>query len=181
MDKEKELEKAAKKAEKMEKTVEGEKAEVVKAGSKVPTTKAAKKEKTPKQKKIAGVVTLVIGAAVMIAGLVFMLVNLFAEPGLRDAEYLVEVGTWVREDEPDVIWNFTEVGKGELTVNGGGQNYDFLWSIDGEQMIVETDWLYTLDDTYGYEIDQNARTLTLTNGDEYGLAVYTFVPVEAEK
>lgn len=113
-----------------------------------------------------GVLALAVGAAVCIAGLIFMLVQLFAEPGLADAEFLVSSGSWVREDEPSVIWNFTEVGKGQLTTNSHKNDYDFIWAISGDKLQVETEWLYTFSNEFLYKLDQEAKTLTLSDGEK---------------
>lgn len=135
-----------------------------------------KRLKRPEQKKgRAGIVVFVIGATTLVAGVAFLLFNLFKAPDIRDAEYLVQISTWQREDEPTVVWNFTEIGKGKLTTNFYLDEYDFIWAMDGEQLKIETDWLYTLDDEYTYKLDQSAKTLTLANGEK----TYTFVPAEA--
>lgn len=125
-----------------------------------------KKTSQKSTKKWVGLIVMLVGILVCIAGLVFLLINIFAEPGLRDAEYLVEVGEWVREDEPAVIWKFTEVGKGTLTTNSHTNDYNFIWAISGETLEVETSWLYTLNDNYTYVIDQSAKTLILTSGEK---------------
>ena len=133
-----------------------------------------KKTSKKSTKKLVGLITMLVGILVCIAGLVFFLINIFAEPGLRDAEYLVKVGTWVREDEPAVIWNFTEIGKGVLTTNSHTNDYNFIWAISGETLEVETSWLYTLDDNYTYKLSQSDKTLILTKDEE----TIKFVPAE---
>ena len=130
--------------------------------------KKAKKDK----KKVFGIVSFVVGLLVLAGGLAFLLYNLFKAPDVRDAEYLVEVGAWQLEDELTVVWNFTEIGKGKLTTNFYINEYDFLWAMDGDQLKIETDWLYTLNNEYTYELDQGAKTLTLKNGEE----TFTFIP-----
>lgn len=127
-------------------------------------------------KKTVSFVVLLCGIMVCVAGLVFLLVNLFTGPGLRDAEYLVEVGQWVREDEPSVIWQFTEIGKGSLTTNAHTNDYDFIWAIDGESFNVETYWLYTLNDSYNYSVSQTDKTFTLTSENKE----IKFVPLKTE-
>ena len=79
--------------------------------------------------------------------------------------------------EPSVVWNFTEVGKGTLTTNGHINDYDFIWALENGKLLVETDWLYALDDTYDYSLDKSAGTLTLTNEDEKH--VFRAVPSES--
>ena len=115
------------------------------------------------KKKKAGIILLIIGGVVLIAGTVFALVNILAEPKPRDADYLVKVGEWEREDTPGVIWNFTEIGKGTLTTNNHTNDYDFIWSLEEDELKIETDWLYALDDTYNYVLDQSNATLTLND------------------
>ena len=132
-------------------------------------------EKPAKDKKNrGGFIMLLVGILVCVAGLVFLLVNILAKPGLRDAEYLVEVGTWVRRDEPSVEWKFTEVGKGVLTTNAHTNDYDFIWALDEDTLKVETAWLYTLNDSFVYELNQSDKTLTLTKDEE----TIVFIPAE---
>lgn len=109
----------------------------------------------------ASIVVLIIGLVALAAGLAFMLIRLSQGAGLRDAEYLVEMGAWAREDAPGVVWEFTEVGKGRLTTNDGVNEYSFLWAIEGDTLLIETDWLYTLNDTYQYQLDQGGERLVL--------------------
>lgn len=132
-------------------------------------TQPKKQPKQKSKKKLVGFIVLLCGIMVCVAGLVFLLVNLFTGPGLRDAEYLVKVGQWVREDEPNVIWNFTEIGKGSLTSNNHTNDYEFIWELDEETLKVETSWLYNLNNEYSYEIEDGRLILNDT---------ITFVPAE---
>lgn len=131
-----------------------------------------KVKKKSNKKKVWGIVIFVFGLLVLAAGVTFLLFNLLKGPNVRDAEYLVEIGAWEREDEPTVVWNFTEIGKGTLTTNFHINDYEFIWRIDGETLKIETDWLYELNDEYTYKLDQGAKTLTIV-GEENS---YTFVP-----
>ena len=73
-----------------------------------------------------------------------------------------------------VIWTFTEIGKGTLTTNNHLNDYDFVWALEDGRMIVQTEWLYELDDEYEYELDQSAGTLTLSDGEnEYQFVAQT--------
>lgn len=114
-----------------------------------------------KNDKKSSIIVAAVGAVVFAIGLIVFLVNILAKPGLRDAEYLVEIGAWEREDAPSVVWNFTEIGKGTLTTNGHQNDYDFIWALDGDKIKIETDWLYTLNDEYTYTLDQGTGVLTL--------------------
>ena len=117
-------------------------------------------------KKRIPLIVFIIGIITLLAGVGFLLFKLLKQPDSRDAEYLVEIGEWVENDADSVIWTFTEVGKGSLTTNNHLNDYDFIWSIEGETLKIETKWLYDLNDEYTYSLDRGAKTLTLTKGDE---------------
>ena len=146
-----------------------------------PTKKATSEQKATKKpkkavdgKKKVGITILIVGVATLVAGVVFLLINLLKAPLVRDADYLVQVGAWQLEKEPSVEWKFTEIGKGTLTTNSHINDYDFIWSMDDKTLKIETDWLYALNDEYDYKLNQNDKTLTLTNGE----SSYIFVPAE---
>lgn len=131
-----------------------------------PATKKSIKSK-PKakssKKKAWGIAIFVLGFLALAGGVTFLVISLLRGPGVRDAEFLVQIGTWEREDEPTVIWNFTEIGKGTLTTNSHTNDYNFIWRIDGDTLKIETNWLYDLNDEYTYKLDQGKKTLTLTS------------------
>ena len=70
-------------------------------------------------------------------------------------------------DEPSVIWNFTEIGKGTLTTNNHENDYDFIWAISGDTLEIETEWLYTTDDKFVYRLDQENQILILNDEIEF--------------
>ena len=107
-------------------------------------------------------------------GAVFLIVRLNSGAGVADGEYLVSVGTWTKDEEPSVVWEFTELGKGTLTTNDHINDYDFTWAIEDGKLQIQTEWLYTMDDTYEYSLDQGSNTLTLKDGDE----TIKFVPAK---
>lgn len=150
------------------------------AADKEPKPTDSTKAKLAKKKPIAGIIALIIGIIMLAAGAVTLVLRLNSKPGLRDAEYLVEIGTWTREGAPSVIWQFTGVGTGTLTTNSHINDYDFIWSIEGDQLKLETDWLYTLNDEYTYAIDQAANILTLNSNGEEWTFVPLAIPAEAE-
>lgn len=125
------------------------------------------------QKRVS-LIVFIIGLLTLIAGVVFLIVRLSAGPSIADGEYLVSVGEWKEQDEPSVIWNFTEIGKGTLTTNNHTNDYDFVWAIEDGKLKVNTEWLYTLNDEFDYTLDQNGNMLTLTRGDEETI----FVPAK---
>lgn len=150
-------------------------------------------------KKRVSLIVFIIGLLTLIAGVVFLIVRLTAKPGVADGEYLVSVGEWKIKggeclqskcsgnikcidengesamvcDGDNVIWNFTEIGKGTLTTNNHVNDYDFVWALEDGKLKINTEWLYTLSDEFEYTLDQNGNVLILTRGDEK----VEFIPV----
>ena len=118
-----------------------------------------KPKKSGNGKKIVGITTFVLGLIMLVVGVVFLVLNLLKQPETRDADRLVEVGKWVREDNDGVIWDFSEIGKGTLTTNSHMNEYEFIWSAENGKLKIETDWLYTLNDDYNYELKDNKLIL----------------------
>ncbi len=110
-------------------------------------------------KKIIGIIVFIIGIATLIGGVVFLVMNVLKEPEVRDADRLVEVGLWQREDDPSVIWNFTEIGKGTLTTNNHVNDYDFIWATEGNTLKIETKWLYDLNDEFNFSLENDRLIL----------------------
>lgn len=111
-------------------------------------------------------VAMIIGLIVLVAGLVFLIIKLVTMPRMDDAEFLITAGEWVREDQSNVIWDFTEVGKGTLTTDEHLNNYDFTWSLEGGKLKIETSWLYDLNDEFNYSLNQGDKVLTIKNDDK---------------
>ena len=121
-----------------------------------------------KKKKIIFMSVFAVGLATLIAGAVFLILNLTRSASVADGEYLVSVEKWVLSDSDRVEWKFTEIGKGTLTTNAHENDYDFLWSLEDGKMKVETDWLYDLENEYDYKLDQNTGKLILSaDGEEH--------------
>ena len=73
-----------------------------------------------------------------------------------------------------VIWKFTDIGKGTLTTNNHKNDYSFAWALEDGRMIVQTDWLYELDNEYDYTLDQGSGVLVLSDGEhEYRFVAQT--------
>lgn len=124
-----------------------------------------------KKKKIISISVLIIGLIVLVVGVVCLVLNLIKMNQAADGDYLVTAGNWVLSSEDGVIWDFTEIGKGTLTTNNHLNDYDFIWALEDGKLKIETDWLYDLENEYEYTLDQNAKTLTLTSGED----VYRFI------
>ena len=116
-----------------------------------------------KKVKKGPIIVFALGIILLIAGIITLVIRLISAPVVTDAEFLISGGEWVREDEPTVIWNFKEVGKGSLTTDEHLNDYDFIWAIEDGKLKIETDWLYDLEDDFDYTIDQGAKTLTIKN------------------
>ena len=125
---------------------------------------------------------LVAGVALLIAGVALFVVKMISGAALRDANTLIEVGTWQREDAPEVIWTFTEMGKGTLTSNGHQNDYDFLWHIDGDTLKLEIKWLYDIESEYTYHLDGKTLSLKQLNpeGDLANINFRATSSVDAE-
>lgn len=130
------------------------------------------------KKKLTSIIIMVTGLITLVVGVIFLVLNLIRRPTMADSDYLVSKSAWVLESgdcersddsskcaEENVIWKFTENGKGTLTTNNHVNDYNFEWAIRDNQLIIQTDWLYELDNEYRYRIDQGAQTLTLMDGE----------------
>ena len=95
-------------------------------------------------KKIISIIVFVIGLIALAAGAVIFVLDMLKKPAVEDAEFFVSIDEWVEEDSDNVIWKFTEIGKGTLTTNGHLDDYDFIWSLEGNKLKIETAWLYDL-------------------------------------
>ena len=118
------------------------------------------------KKKRLPLIIFIIGLVALLGGAGYLIFKIIKQPDLRDAEYLVDAGEWVKEGAEGVIWDFTEIGKGSLTTNNHINDYDFLWSMEGDKIKIETKWLYDLEDEYTYSIYRGSKSLTLTAGEK---------------
>lgn len=152
------------------------------------------------KKCVFSITTFIIGIIALIAGVVFLVIRLINVNSMQDGEFLVSIGEWVKEngkceqlkcaentkcmdengesalrcEDGGVIWNFTEIGKGTLTTNDHLNDYDFSWALENGKIIIKTDWLYTMNDEFDYELDKNNNILTITREGEEAVK---FVPV----
>ena len=140
--------------------------------------KPPKPKDSNKKKLVTSLIVMVVGLIALVVGVVMLILNLVREPEMPDGEYLVSAKEWVMLDgancaeapadcaKTSVIWKFTEVGKGSLTTNGHKNDYDFIWALDDGRLLVETDWLYELENSYTYELDKRAGRLSLKDGEK---------------
>ena len=119
-----------------------------------------------KKRLVISIIVLIIGLITLTVGVVFLIVSLNQGASMQDGEYLVSMDSWTKEDDPNVIWKFTEIGKGKLTTNNYINSYDFIWAIEGDKIKIETDWLYTLNDEFEYRIDNGNLILIQDDSTE---------------
>lgn len=129
-----------------------------------------------KNKHKGPIIVFIIGLVMLIAGLAFFIFKIASGPSMADAEFLVSAGKWVREDTSNVVWDFTEVGKGTLTTDNYANSYDFIWALDGDKIKIETSWLYNLGNEFEYELNQNSKTFTIKSADK--ATKITFKPLD---
>lgn len=134
--------------------------------STAPRKRVKKPKDSQKKKWIISLVTFIVGAILVIVGIICLVISSSQNSVARDTEYLIAADSWVLEDSDQVIWDFTEVGKGKLTTNNHENDYDFEWAIGDGKLKIETKWLYELNNEYDYSLDQSNGKLTLTDGDE---------------
>ncbi|MBR2641062.1 hypothetical protein IKD49_01210 [Candidatus Saccharibacteria bacterium] len=145
-----------------------------------PESKPAKTKKKKSNRFIVSVVVFVIGLITFICGAVFLILDFIRVPDLADGEYLISADEWVLENGtnctndtetetncmPSVIWKFTDIGKGTLTTNNHINDYDFAWAIKDGKLLIETNWLYELENEYEFKLNQKEKTLTLIDGEK---------------
>ena len=122
-----------------------------------------------KKKQIISIIISVIGLITLVIGGVFLITKLTSGPKIQDGEYLVSVSEFSREDEPEVVWRFTEIGKGTLTTNNHLNDYDFIWALEGDVLKIETEWLLTINNEYRYRIDNGNLILVSEDSGEIKL------------
>ena len=110
----------------------------------------------------------------LLGGITFLIVTIVRKPKVQDGEFLTSIGKWVLNDNENVVWEFSEIGKGTLTTDGHLNDYNFTWALEDGKLKIRTDWLYALDNQYDYSLDQNAKVLTLQDGDK--ISVFVAVP-----
>lgn len=168
-------------------------ADLAQAFTNKPSPKTPQKDKRNKKPKslIVSVVLFVFGVIALIAGVVVLVLKLTGGERIADGEYLVKAEEWALDSntnciEPDsqdgdvedeeklipncssdnaVIWKFTEIGKGTLTTNSHKNDYDFIWAIEDGKLKIETKWLYDIVNEYEYDLNQQDKTMTLTDGE----------------
>ena len=157
------------------------------------------------KKKRFSFIIFVIGILVLVFGLVLILLKLInIDDRMQDGEYLVEKKEWAlvhtsTTDKPwstgtefitncgsggvetncidvvEVIWQFTEIGKGTLTTNDHLNDYDFIWALEDGKLKIETSWLYLLENEYEYELNQESGLLKLADGEKF----YYFTAIQS--
>lgn len=121
--------------------------------------KLKEKDAEPKKRKASSFVIFLIGLAMLITGLGFLAAKFAMRSNMSDAEKIVELGTFAKNGEEGVVWQFTEIGKGTLTTNGHKNDYDFTWAIEDGKLKIKTEWVEPIYNEYSYKIDGNKLIL----------------------
>lgn len=116
-------------------------------------------KKSEKTKKTLPIITFILGLIILVVGAGFLITKLMSGQSADDAEKIVSIGTFVKEGEEKVVWQFTEIGKGTLTTNGHINDYDFIWALEGDKLKIETEWLYDLNNEFKYKLDGDKLVL----------------------
>ena len=130
------------------------------------------------RKQKISIIIFIIGLVALVTGVVFLVLRLNRKATLQDGEYLVSVGSFQREDEPGVIWDFTEIGKGKLTTNNHLNDYDFIWALEDGKIKIETAWLYDLNDEYEYQLRDGNLILIRDDSSEVKFSPRSSVDAE---
>ena len=130
------------------------------------------------RKQKISIIIFIIGLVALVTGVVFLVLRLNRKATLQDGEYLVSVGSFQREDEPGVIWDFTEIGKGKLTTNNHLNDYDCIWALEDGKIKIETAWLYDLNDEYEYQLRDGNLILIRDDSSEVKFSPRSSVDAE---
>lgn len=127
------------------------------------------------RRRAISVAVFLCGVISLVAGVVALVYGLARSDEVSAAAFLVKAGPWQRQDAPDVTWQFTSIGAGTLTTDGGEHEYPFTWALVDGQLKVDTEWLYTLNDAYDFSLNQSTSKFTLKTAQ----GTVAFVPVSA--
>ncbi len=122
--------------------------------------------KDPKRRKILSITVFAVGIIMLAVGTGCLVAKLVGGSDVADGEYLVAAEGWKLENSDKVEWTFTEIGKGKLTTNAHENDYDFRWALEEGKLLINTDWLYELENEYEYSLDQHDGVLTLKADDK---------------
>ncbi len=129
------------------------------------------------KKKLAIIILAIFGALAVAFG-VFLIIS--AAQGenpyskMAEAEILVDIKKWQKQDEPTVIWEFGE-GIGKITTNKD-EYFDMEWGMGDGVLSIKTKWLTDLRDDFEIKINKEAPSFTVISKSDGKES--TFVPYE---
>ncbi len=86
---------------------------------------------------------------------------------MSSADFLIYESPWTRSDNPNVIWEFQEGGKGKITSGDGTETYDMTWKVENDKtLIVKTTWYSEVTDKLTLTTDREKLTFTITNPED---------------
>ncbi len=122
--------------------------------------KTEKKDvETKPKKKFLPIAVFVAGLVLLISGVIFLVTKINTGLNFSNAERLVEIGTFIKDGDEKVVWHFTEIGKGTLTTDGHTNDYEFIWTIEGDTLKIETKWIRNLNDEFKFKLDNDKLIL----------------------
>ncbi len=132
------------------------------------------------KKKIAIIIFAIFGTLAIAFGVFLIISAIQGEDPyskMAEAEVLIDVKKWQKEDEPTVIWEFGE-GTGKVTTNKI-EYFDMEWGMKDGVLSIKTDWLATLKDEFDITVDKSAPSFTVVSRSDGKES--TFVPYEEEE
>lgn len=132
------------------------------------------------KKKIAIIALSVVGVIAIAFG-TFLIINALSGENLyqkmAEAEVLIDIKKWQKQDEPSVIWEFGE-GTGKITTNGD-EYFDMEWGMENEVLSIKTKWLEDLKDEFDITVDKETPSFTIVSKEDSKES--TFVPYEGKE
>lgn len=132
------------------------------------------------KKKLAIIILAIFGALAIGFG-VFLIISAIQGENpyskMAEAEVLIDVKKWQKEDEPTVIWEFGE-GIGKITTNAD-EYFDMEWGMKDGILSIKTKWLTDLRDDFEITVDKDEPSFTIVSKSDDKES--KFIPYEEEE
>lgn len=123
-----------------------------------------------KRKKIIIIVISILAALGLIAGVVLLVINLNKSNDplfkMSNTDYLTYFGEWEAVEDERIVWTFNDDGSGKLTTNGGIDEYEFAWEVNGSELKIVTQWFYPIEDDFSLTTNRDEETFTIVDTAE---------------
>lgn len=132
------------------------------------------------KKKLAIIILAIFGVLAIAFG-VFLIINAVQGENpygkMAEAEVLISIKKWQKEDESTVIWEFGE-GTGKITTNAD-EYFDMEWGMKDGVLSIKTKWLTDLRDDFEIKVDKDAPSFTVISKTDSKES--KFVPYEEKE